>query len=131
MKVVLVVHSWEFDRVAYALDIASSSLAMGATTIALFTWGGLYRLIDGNMDEPGADDRVAEPVERMLETGAIEPLSVRYENAWDLGLTAYACTSAMTTLNVTVDDLREDLDGVSGLAKFLDEAVGADLAFYI
>lgn len=131
MKVVVVVHSWEFDRVAYALDICSSSLAMGATTKALFTWGGLLRLVEGDMDDLGADTRIEKRVEQMLDSGAIEPLSVRYENARDLGLTVHACTAAMTSLNVTIDDLRADIDGVSGLATFLDESMDANLAFYV
>lgn len=128
----IIIHSSGFDRVSYALDIANVALFTGTDMETLFTWGGLNRLVKGQMDEPKAsEEELQEHIKWGLERGGMESLFSRYENARKLGLNIYACSGAMSVLAISRDDLIDDIDGVTGLATFISKSIDADLSFYI
>ncbi|MFQ6134758.1 MAG: DsrE/DsrF/DrsH-like family protein, partial [Nitrososphaerales archaeon] len=131
-KVAMVVNSGDYDRVSYALSIAKVACALGMEVHMLFTYGGLNRLVKGRVDELGsiADTSVRERLEHGLAKGTVAKLSDDMSEAKKLGLKIYACVSAMGILNVTKDELIEEVDQVMGLSAFLDISRGA-MTYYI
>jgi peroxiredoxin family protein len=128
----MVVNSGEYDRVNYALSIAKVALALGMDVHAIFTYGGLARLIKGRTDEIGSisDDFVRQRVESNLAKGRIGKISEDLKEAKKLGLKVYVCVNAMGVLNVSRAELIDEVDQVMGLASFLDIARGAQ-TYYI
>jgi peroxiredoxin family protein len=131
-KIAMVVNSGEYDRVNYALSIAKVALALGMDVHAIFTYGGLARLIKGRTDEIGSisDDFVRQRVESNLAKGRIGKISEDLKEAKKLGLKVYVCVNAMGVLNVSRAELIDEVDQVMGLASFLDIARGAQ-TYYI
>lgn len=131
-KVAMVVNSGEYDRVSYALSMAKVACALGMEVHILFTYGGLYRLVKGRVDELGS--MVNESIRRRLEAGlakgTVAKLSDDIRDAKKLGLKIYACVTTMTILGVTEEELIEEVDQVTGLSTFLDISRGA-MTYYI
>lgn len=128
----MVVNSGEYDRVSYALSIAKVASALGMEVHMLFTYGGLNRLVKGRGDELGVvvDPYVRGKLEEGLAKGTVSKISTDLKEAKKLGLKIYACVSAMGLLNVTKNDLIEEVDEVMGLATFLGLSRGA-ATYYI
>jgi peroxiredoxin family protein len=131
-KIAMVVNSGSYDRVSYALSIAKVALALGMDVHAIFTYGGLTRLIRGRTDELGAvpNETVRSRLAAGIAKGTVTNLSADLKEAKKLGFRIYACVSAMGILNVTQDELIPEVDQVMGLAAFLDLARGAQ-TYYI
>ncbi|MBI2938195.1 MAG: hypothetical protein A3K61_02960 [Thaumarchaeota archaeon RBG_16_49_8] len=131
-KIAMVVNSGEYDRVNYALSIAKIALALGMEVHAIFTYGGLARLIKGRTDDLGdiPDALVRQQVELNLAKGRMGKISDDLKEAKKLGLNVYACVHAMGVLNVSRAELVDEVDQVMGLASFLDIARGAQ-TYYI
>ena len=132
-RAVLILHSGAYDRATYALSLAKMALAMGMEVHMLYTYGGLLRLVKGHSDDIGTE---TEPslrlvMEKALATGQITPFRESLGEAKKMGLKVYACVAAMASLNVTRQELIEEVDQVTGLAKFLELARNAALSFYI
>lgn len=132
-RVTIVLHSGAYDRVQYALSIALVSLAMGMEVHMMCTYGGLLRLVKGRTDElgdeTGAD--VRDTLRKGLESGAVQPLSASLRDAVDMGLKLYACVGAMGNLNVSRDELIDEVAATTGLAHFLGLAKDARITLYI
>ncbi len=132
-RAAIILHGQGYDRVSYALSLASVALAMGMEVHLLATWGGLLRFRRGRLEdlgeETGAESR--EGLRRGLATGGIRPLGAQLAEAKTLGLRLYACPSAMANLNIARNELAPEVDQVMGLASFLELARGAAMHWYI
>ena len=130
--ITLILHSGAYDRASYALSIALVSLASGMEAHMIVTFDGLRRFTKGHLpDMGGTSPEVMASIERGLKTGGITPLTAQLADAKRLGLKIYACPNAMATLNITVNDLIPEVDGVTGLAAFLELARTAEINYYI
>ena len=130
--ITIVFHSGNYDRASYALSIALVSLASGMEAHMIVTFDGLRRFTKGHLsDMGGTSPEVMASIERGLKTGGITPLAAQLADAKKLGLKIYACPNAMATLNITVNDLIPEVDGVTGLAAFLELARTAEINYYI
>ncbi len=132
-RVTMIVHDPAWDRVAYALSIATIALASGMECHALFTYGALKRLVEGKTDVLGPETSVAvrSELDRGLEKKSVIPLSRALKEARSFGLKIYACPAAMANLNISRDQLIAEVDKVMGLAAFLELARQSDLSYYI
>lgn len=122
-----IINTSSYERVAYALSLAAISAARGNETILLFAFNGILRLLKGNVDilSRETNEPIRHEISRGLEKGSVQRISYLIKNIKDFGGKIYACSAAMALHNVTKDDLIEDVDGIMGLATFL-ELVGDD-----
>jgi len=99
----------------------------------MLTFEGLRRFTKGRLADLGEETsaRVKSNIERGLESGGIAPLETQLADAKKLGLKIYACPNAMAALNITLSDLREEIDSVMGVAAFLELARTAVINWYI
>lgn len=132
-KVAIIINSASYDRVAYALTIASTSAAVGKEVHVLFTYGAVLRLMKGKADEVGeeTDPWIREHVTLGSLTGAIPKISELLNKLNGFGGKVYACVSAMALHNIMEDELTEEVNGVIGITTFLEKAEGASTTLYV
>jgi len=132
-RAALIVHSGAYDRVMYALSVATVALAMGMEVHMLFTYDGLRRLVKGHTDDLGEETgpEMQKVIARRLARGDMQPLSQGLRDAKRMGLKVYACVAAMSNLSITRDELVPEVDEPAGLAMFLDLAKNAAINYYI
>ncbi len=129
----IILHSGAYDRVSYALSMARVTLAMGCQVHILLTYEALRRFTRGHLNNMAGETPAVlrERIERGMASGGIQPLEQELAGAKKLGLKVYACANAMANLNISRDELAEQVDGVVGLASFMDFALGAASTWYI
>ncbi len=125
-KVTMIVNSGEYQRVSYALTIAKVATAFEMEVHMLFTYGGLKRLIKSNTDELGniSDTDIQQNIKKALEKGSLTKLSDDLLNVKKMGVKIYACTSSMNILNISNENLIEDVH-IIGLSEFLVLSIGS------
>ncbi|MBI2862131.1 MAG: DsrE/DsrF/DrsH-like family protein [Chloroflexi bacterium] len=132
-KVVLILNTASYERVAYALNLAAVSAALDREVLVLFGPGALARLKKDGQDEIGEETNawVRESVKARLNKDSIAPVSESLQLLSSLGGRIYACPSAMALHNLTRDELVDEVTQVCGLAQFLEEATGASMTLYV
>ncbi len=132
-KVAVIINSASYDRVAYALTIASTTAAVGREAHVLFTYGAILRLVKGKADEVKEETNawIREAVTLGIVTGAIPKISELLRNLKEFGGKVYACVSAMALHNITETELTEEVDEVTGITTFLDKVEGASSTLYV
>lgn len=132
-RVAIILHSGAYDRVSYALSMARVALAMGCQVRVLLTHEALRRFTRGHLSDLGEETPAAlrQQIQRGLASGGIQPLEQDLADAKRLGLEVYACPNAMANLNISHSELSEQVDGVLGLAAFMDFALGAASTWYV
>jgi peroxiredoxin family protein len=129
----IIFHSGAYDKVNYGLIIAKAALSLGFDVISHFTYGALKRLtkdeIDSMGNETGSDTR--EILERGLAMGIINPISQQIKDAKRIGLSIHACVTTLTLFGLSKSDLIPEVDGVRGIATFLDEISKSSKVIYI
>jgi peroxiredoxin family protein len=125
-KLSLVVHSGDFDKVHYALVLASSAAAIGTPATLFFTMGACqallvdpaaWRAMPSGMggDGGGRDDGYAE---RRLATFE-ELLSACAE----MGVRFLVCEMGLKAMDLTRADLRDDITiEEGGVVTFINDA---------
>ncbi|MBI4288972.1 MAG: hypothetical protein HY671_11160 [Chloroflexi bacterium] len=124
--VAIVLHSGSYDRVSYALSLATAALATGMGAHILLTYGGLKRFVEGHLEDMDkeTDGGLSEAIGRGLASGGIQSIEAQLDNARKLGLKIYACANAMANMNKEVDE-------VMGLVTFMKFARTATIDWYI
>jgi len=132
-RVTIVLNSGGYDQANYALSLALVALASGMEVHMMLNFEGLRRFTKGHLADLGEETspRMRPYLERGLESGATAPLEELLADAKKLGLKIYACPNAMATLNIALPDLMDEVDGVKGLAAFLELARTASINWYI
>lgn len=133
-KIAIIINSAAYERVLYALTIASTSAVLGKKVHVLFTYGGLIRLRKGFTDhvKDETDEWLRENLETQLQKGNIHKISELLKELKKFGGKVYACPAAMAFHNTTRDDLIEEVDEVRGIAAFLEEAAkSASMTLYV
>ena len=131
-QVTIILHSGSYDKVNYALSLASVCLAMGMATHMLLTYGGLKRFVKGHLEDmEGTDSEFQVMFQRGIASGGIRSIEAMLADARKLGLRLYACANAMANMSVARQDLVEEVDEVMGLATFVQLAKNASINWYI
>ena len=130
-KISIIINSASYDRVAYALVIASTSAATGKEVLVLFTYGAITRLVENKADEIGEETEVwiREHISLGLLTGAIPKISELLRNLTKFGGKVYACVSGMALHNIMENKLVKEVCEVTGITAFLEKAEGSTLLY--
>ena len=124
-KLSIVVFSGEFERVHYALAMASAAAAVDRPATLLFTMGACHtlakRLADGKPGwsaMTGAAQRDTEFAERGVAT--FEEL---FDACIGLDVKVMVCEMGLRAMSLTADDLRQDFKHhKGGIVTFLNDA---------
>ncbi|MCW8835466.1 MAG: DsrE/DsrF/DrsH-like family protein [Rhodospirillales bacterium] len=131
-KLSLVVYSGDFDKVHYALVMASGAAAIGRDVTVFFTmWASRALLKDGGDGRPGwkampvgdpahADGAALDAVFASRGVGAFEEL---LEACVAMGATFMVCEMGLRAMGINASDLREDVPfAQGGVVTFLNDA---------
>jgi peroxiredoxin family protein len=134
-KACIFMHSGSYDRVHQGFAIANVIVARGGSVDMLFAYGALRRLTKGLTDAPSVEDEPSSfegDFKVKIERGAIDPISEMIKVGKQFGkLKLHACPGSMSIINITADDLIDDVDRITGLAGFMKLTDSADLVLYI
>jgi peroxiredoxin family protein len=118
-KLSIIVFSGDYDRVHYALAMASSAVAIDRDVTLFFTMEGIRALLRD--DAEGAPDwtaREADYAAKKIGT-ADEMLSACIE----LGATFMVCEMGLRATGIELGDLRDDISiTTGGIVSFLNDA---------
>ena len=130
-KLSLVVFSGGFDRVHYALVMASACAASNRAATLFFTGRAVLALArPDDAGRPGwhrldpADDG-ATPAERDAGFAArgLATMEELLEACAALGVSVMVCEMALKAIDLTVEDLRDDIPATrAGVVSFLNDA---------
>ena len=99
----------------------------------MLTFEGLRRFTKGHLGDVGEETSlgVRASIGRGLESGGIQSLEMQLSGAKKLGIKLYACPNAMAALNISLNEVLEEVDSIMGLAAFLEIAGTATINWYI
>jgi peroxiredoxin family protein len=122
-KLSLIIQSGAFDRVHYALVMASAALAIGKPVTLFFTMAGTRALTPGWADADKEKTFAADGLATFEELlGACR----------DLEATFMVCELGLRAEKLVADDLRGDITVTEGSAvSFLSDASGDGAILYI
>jgi peroxiredoxin family protein len=128
----IILHSGSYDRIYHGLSIASTALALGREVKLFFTYWTLeyLRRVKSpalRLDKESEDYRAV--IENSIERGHMKEISKLLADAKEIGARLYACVSSMAFLNITRDELVDEVDESTGIATFLMETENDQLLF--
>jgi peroxiredoxin family protein len=123
-KLSLIVFSDAYERVHYALALASSALAIGRPATLFFTMGGIRALI--RADEAGVPGWRSLPGAERDDEFAAEGVATFEEllgACVSLGARVLVCEMGLKVEGLSAEDLRPDVTiGQGGIVTFLNDA---------
>jgi peroxiredoxin family protein len=130
-KVAIIINNSSYDRVYYALTIASTSAAHLKDVYVLFTYGAVQRLVKERADEIGdeTDAWIRKEIELGIDKGHIGKISEMINLLKGFGGKIYACSAALAFHNLAMNDLVETVDEVTGISSFLEKTDRATMLY--
>ncbi len=132
-NVSIIFHSGFYDRVHHGLSIALSALLMGGKARLYFTHASLKYVKKGAKPSENivveGDEHYAERYISNLKEGHIEELEEVIKYCKDVGAEIYVCPASMAMLNISRDELIDEVDEVIGLSDFINRSKDFDLIF--
>lgn len=129
-KVVVFLHSGEYDRVHQGLSIAASAVASGRRAEVYLFWWALERFLKGALDEPDLPGR--EDVADRFESRGMPTLRVLLEHLADSGLCTLAgCTGSLGALGGESATAQSGIDVWLGWSAILQRTAGVTDRFYL
>jgi len=131
-RLALVIDTASFERVNFALGMASAVAVIGNDVSILFGYGGVIRLKKGSTDLIGVETTswIRQKIKAAVESGAITPISEQLSLLKRVGGKIYACPAAMDLHNITEQELVPEVDEVRSLVKFaIDDFKGASIMY--
>jgi peroxiredoxin family protein len=130
-KVVVFLHSGDYDRVHQGLSIAAAAVASGRTAEIYLFWWALERFVEGRLDEPDfgpGREHVADRVEARGMPTCRELLAhVRASGRSSV----HACTGSLAALGADLQRPVEGVDGWVGWSAILQRTAGVADRFYL
>lgn len=153
-KASLVVFSGDMDKVMAAFIIATGAAAMGYETTMFFTFWGLKAIQKGNLTgkgffgrmlgimNRGGIDRIGPSrfnfggigrwmFKKMMADKGVTPLAQLRQTAIDLGVKLLACQMSMDVMEISREDLIDEVADVVGVAAFIGEAGESQINLFI
>jgi peroxiredoxin family protein len=151
-KCSIVVFSGDMDKVMAAFIIATTGAAMGRETSMFFTFWGLKAIQKGNptgkglfgkmmsLMNRGGIDRIGPSrlnfggigrwmFKKMMKDKGITSLPELRQTAIDLGVKLLACQMSMDVMEITREDLIDEVSDVVGAATYCNEALQGQALF--
>jgi len=130
-KVAIIINNPSFDRVSYALTIASTSAAHFKEVHVLFTYGAVRRLVKDRVDDVGeeTDAWIRMDIESGVERGYIKRISEMISFLKGFSGKIYACSAAIAFHRITTNDLIDEVNEIIGISTFLEKTEGATMLY--
>ncbi|MEF8832749.1 MAG: DsrE/DsrF/DrsH-like family protein [Candidatus Thermoplasmatota archaeon] len=136
-KATLIVHSGEFDKVYSALIIGTGALSMGMEVSMYFTFWGLERLKENELDK-GPLSRMnlfglgKWMMKRKLKKSNVREMDKLLEDFHELGGKILACDMTMDIMGVNKEDLRDEvITDYCAVGTYIKEAKESDVTLFI
>lgn len=129
-KVVVFLHSGEYDRVHQGLSIAVAAAASGRRVEVYLFWWALERFLKGALDEPDFTGR--EDVADRFESRGLPTVRVLLEHLKDTGLgTVAGCTGSLAALGGEPQTQGSGIDVWLGWSAILQRTANVTDRFYL
>jgi peroxiredoxin family protein len=130
-KVVLFLHSGDYDRVHQGLSIAAAAVATGRRAEIYLFWWALERFLQDNLDEPDFQPQ-REDVANRFEQRGLPTLRALREHLRESGLcTVHGCTGSLAALGGEPVADRQTIDGWVGWTAILQRTAGVVDRFFL
>ncbi len=129
-KLSIIVYSGEFDKVHYALAMASSAVATNQAATLFFTMGACRALLRAGADGvPGwhtlaaVQGRAAAEMDREYAKRGVATFDELFSACVELGVRFIVCEMGLRAAGIEPEDLRDDLSiDTAGIVTFLGDA---------
>ncbi|MCP3140796.1 hypothetical protein LXT23_26045 [Pyxidicoccus sp. QH1ED-7-1] len=129
-KVVVFLHSGDYDRVHQGLSIAAAAVASGRRAEVYLFWWALERFLKGALDEPDLPGR--EDVADRMESRGMPTPRVLLEHLSDSGLcTVAGCTGSLGALGAEARTEGSGIDVWLGWSAILQRTASVVDRFYL
>ena len=131
-RLAIIFHSGSFDRIYNGLSIALTALSIGRNVKLLFTYWSLEYVRRDNssiLNLYMEDEKYKNIIKKNIEKGHIEPIPKLFALTKNLGGKIYVCVSSLALLNITRDELIDEVDEIIGIPKFLMDTEEDQLLF--
>lgn len=130
-KVVIFLHSGDYDRVHQGLAIAAAAVAAERRAEVYLFWWALERFLQDRLDEPDFQPPREDVVDR-FETRRLPTLRVLLQHLKESGLcTVQGCTGSLAALGAEAQAGKGPLDGWVGWTAILQRTAGVTDRFYL
>ncbi len=136
-KATFVVHSGDYDKIYSAFIMGNGFLAMGMEVSMYFTFWGLLRLKNGQLDS-GELSRMHMlglgkwMVTRRMKKSGVASLERLAQDFKELGGKIFACDMTMDIMGVRPEDLRQDLiTEYCAVGTYVEEARHSAVTLFI
>ncbi len=130
-KLVIVVSEGTFDKAMESMMIANTAASMGIEVHVFHTFFGLP-LLKANADPkaPGMMRLFTGMFKNKMKAVGVPGYSEQKQMAIEQGVHMYACSTSMSVMGITKEDLTPGTV-VLGAAAFLNIAADSDMQFFI
>lgn len=128
----LIFHSSCYDRIHHGLSLASAALALGRKVKFFFSYGALAYLSKKKMpslEGHGDGDALVGFLETKLREEGRNNIGELIALTKKMGAVFYACTGSMALLNISRDELVDEVNKSMGITTFLTEAEHDQILF--
>ena len=130
-KVVVFLHSGDYDRVHQGLAIAAAAVAFGRRAEVYLFWWALERFLQDRLDEPDFHPPREDVADR-FETRRMPTLRTLLEHLRESGLcTVSGCTGSLGALGAESLADKGPIDGWVGWSAILQRTAGVVDRFYL
>ncbi len=130
-KVSMVVAEGSFDKAMMPFIVGTTAASMGMEVHIFFTFFGLQLLKKGKKPKlPGMMRPFTGMLLKKMKKLKIPDFEELKQQAIDLGVHLYACSTSMTMMGIGKEDLIEGAE-VLGAASFLDIAADSEVQLFI
>ena len=130
-KVVLFLHSGDYDRVHQGLSIAAAAVATGRRVEIYLFWWALERFLQDKLDDPDFQPPREDVVDRFEQRG-LPTLRALREHLRESGLcTVHGCTGSLAALGGEPLADRQTIDGWVGWTAILQRTAGVVDRFFL
>jgi peroxiredoxin family protein len=153
-KAAILVFSGDMDKVFAAFIVATGAAAAGMDTTMFFTFWGLKAIQKGNLTGKGLMGKMLGLLNRgginrlgpskfnfgglgrwmfkkMMADKGITPLEELRQMAVDLGVHLIACNMSMGVMEISREDLIDEVEAIAGVAKFVQEASNSKIQLLV
>jgi peroxiredoxin family protein len=153
-KCSIIVFSGDMDKVMAALIVATTAAAMGMETTMFFTFWGLKAIQKGTPTGEGFFGKMLSLMNRggierlgpsrlnfggmgrwmfkkMMKDKGVTSLPELLQTAIDLDVRLLACLMSMDVMEITKQDLIDEVEDVVGAATFIAEAQQSEIQLFI
>ncbi|MFW9874148.1 MAG: DsrE/DsrF/DrsH-like family protein [Candidatus Thorarchaeota archaeon] len=128
----IIFHSGSYDRISHGLNIDSVGATLKKEVKLFFTFWSLKYMKKEEIRQNTYDSEAElhkDIIKKNLKQGHMKSISTLIKRVKELGINIYVCSNSMGILNITRDELIDEVDRSMGLATFLTEIKDYQILF--